>query len=73
MTYDEITIIELARAIENKQEWENRCWGCKHLAKSTWHIGDRTGKTYHCSHPDRQDGFHDPKPYGCLGYSYERK
>lgn len=73
MTYDEFTIQEIADAIRDKRKWELCCEGCKHLSDTTWHIADREGKTYYCSHPNRQGGFSDPRPYGCNGHCYERK
>ena len=73
MTYDEFTILEIADAIRDRRKWELCCEGCKHLRDSKWCIADREGKTHCCSHPDRQDGSHDPFPYGCNGHCYERK
>ena len=73
MTYDEWTILQIAEAIKVRMQWENLCGGCKHLGDATWHFTDRTVKTHSCSHPDRQDGSHDPHPYGCNGHCYERK
>ena len=73
MTYDEFTICEISDAIRERRKWELCCEGCKHLRDSKWCIADKEGKTYYCSHPDRQDGFHNPRPYGCGGSCYERK
>ena len=73
MTYDEFIIMQMAVIIRDAERWESYCEGCKHLGDATWHFADRTGKTHYCSHPDRQDGYHDQRPYGCNGYCYERK
>ena len=73
MTYDDLTIIELARLIKDNRKWENLCGGCKHLGNSKWHFVDREGNTHYCNHPNRQSGFSDPRPYGCGGYCFERK
>ena len=73
MSYDEFTICEIADAIRDRRKWELCCEGCKHLRDSKWCIADREGKTYYCGHPNRQDGYHDPRPYGCGGSCYERK
>ena len=67
MTYDEFTICEIADAIRERRKWELCCEGCKHLRDSKWCIADREGKTYYCSHPDRQDGFHDPHHMDATG------
>lgn len=73
MPYDEFTILEIADAIRERRKWELCCEGCKHLRDSKWCIADREGKTYYCGHTNRQDGFHNPRPYGCGGSCYERK
>lgn len=72
MQYDEFTILEIADAIRDRRKWELCCEGCKHLRDSKWCIADREEKTYYCGHPDRQDGFHNSRPYGCGGSCYER-
>lgn len=73
MTNEEFTIIELARLIKDKQDWENLCGECRHLGNSKWCFAGKEGCTHYCSHPDRQYGFHNPRPYGCNGHCYERK
>ena len=73
MAYDDFIIIELASLIKDNRKWENLCGGCKHLGESKLYIADRVEKTYYCGHPNRQDGFHNPRPYGCGGSCYERK
>ena len=72
MAYDEFTILQIADTIRDRKKWENLCGGCRHLGESKLYIADRVEKTHYCSHPDRQDGFHDPRPYGCNGHCYEK-
>lgn len=72
MAYDEFTILQIADAIRDRRKWENLCGGCKHLGESKLYIADRVEKTYCCNRPDRQDGLHDPRPYGCNGHCYEK-
>lgn len=72
MTNEEFTIRILASLIKDKQDWENFCGGCKHLGNSMWHFEGKKGCSHYCSHPDRQDGFHNPRPYGCNGLCYEK-
>ena len=72
MAYDEFTILQIADTIRDRRKWENLCGGCKHLGESKLYIADRVEKIHYCSHPDRQDGFHDPRPYGCNGHCYEK-
>ena len=70
MTQEEFAILQIAEVIRDAKRWESYCKGCKFLGNATWHFADRTGKTHYCNHPDRQDGHHDPRPYGCKGYYY---
>lgn len=72
MTQQEFEIVETARLIRERDEWELMCKGCKHLGNVTWEFGSRSGRTHCCEHPERQGGFSDPRPYGCKGYRYER-
>ena len=69
----EFEIITIADLIKDKNAWECGCRGCKHLGDVEWHFAGRNGKTYRCTHPDRQGGFSDPRPHGCQGYRFEKK
>lgn len=73
MTNEEYTILQLASLIKEKQSWEFRCKGCKHLGDAKWMFAGQEGCTHKCNHPDRQGGFSDPRPYGCKGHCFERK
>lgn len=73
MTNEEFEAVTIGRMIATRYEWERRCKGCKHLGDTTWYFSDKSGKGHRCEHPNRQDGFSDPRPYGCGGHYYEQK
>ena len=72
MAYDDLTIIKLTGLIKDSIKWENLCGGCKHLGNSRWYFADKEGATHYCNHPNRQNGFSNPRPYGCGGHCYEK-
>lgn len=68
----EFEIKEIARLLHDRDEWECKCEGCKYLGTGEWHFREHTGRAHYCTHPDRQGGFSDPRPYGCGGKCFER-
>lgn len=69
MTHQEFEIINRANRINERYKWERMCGECRYMGNTEWSDGL---KSHNCTHPDRQDGFSDPRPFGCQGSKFEK-